>query len=123
VGRYRINPRLVYASGSGYGLTGPDCDNLAMDLTIQAVSGLVRGGDAGAAYATLTSQLLHAYFETGRAPPRTGNASHGRVPMNACVSRSASTQRAPGAAADRAAGLSAVAAAAVSRTLLRRASV
>ena len=28
--------RLVYASGSGYGLTGPDCDNLAMDLTIQA---------------------------------------------------------------------------------------
>jgi hypothetical protein len=31
-----------------------------------------------AAYATLTSQL-HAYFETGKAPPRTGNASHGRV--------------------------------------------
>jgi crotonobetainyl-CoA:carnitine CoA-transferase CaiB-like acyl-CoA transferase len=34
-----------------------------------------------AAYATLTSQL-HAYFETGQAPPRTGNASHGRVPLN-----------------------------------------
>ena len=34
-----------------------------------------------AAYATLTSQL-HAYFETGKAPPRTGNASHGRVPLN-----------------------------------------
>ena len=30
---HRINPRLVYASGSGYGLTGPDRDNLAMDLT------------------------------------------------------------------------------------------
>jgi hypothetical protein len=29
-----------------------------------------------AAYATLTSQL-HTYFETGEAPPRTGNASHG----------------------------------------------
>src|SRR5260370_17485739 len=34
-----------------------------------------------AAYATLTSQL-HAYVETGNVPPRTGNASHGRVPFN-----------------------------------------
>jgi crotonobetainyl-CoA:carnitine CoA-transferase CaiB-like acyl-CoA transferase len=37
----RINPRLVYASGSGYGLSGPDRDNLAMDLTVQAYSGLL----------------------------------------------------------------------------------
>jgi len=38
---HEINPRLVYASGSGYGLSGPDRDNLAMDLTIQAYCGLI----------------------------------------------------------------------------------
>jgi CoA:oxalate CoA-transferase len=36
-----INPRLVYASGTGYGLDGPDRDNLAMDLTVQAASGIM----------------------------------------------------------------------------------
>jgi CoA:oxalate CoA-transferase len=34
-----------------------------------------------AAYPTLTSQL-EAYWTTGKVPPRTGNASHGRVPIN-----------------------------------------
>ncbi len=36
-----INPRLIYASGTGYGLSGPDRDNLAMDMTIQAASGIM----------------------------------------------------------------------------------
>jgi crotonobetainyl-CoA:carnitine CoA-transferase CaiB-like acyl-CoA transferase len=35
------NPRLIYASGTGYGLSGPDRDNLAMDMTIQAASGIM----------------------------------------------------------------------------------
>ena len=124
---HELNPRLVYATGSGYGITGPDRDNLAMDLTIQAVSGLiastgfangapVKAGPAvvdfisgihlyaaivtalferehtgtgrlvevamqEAAYATVTSQL-HAFHDTGQPPARTGNSSHGRVPLN-----------------------------------------
>lgn len=124
---HEINPRLVYASGTGYGLSGPDRDNLAMDLTVQAMGGLisvtgfpegppVKAGPAvvdflsgihlyaatltalferertgigrrvevamqEAAYATLTSQL-EAYWLSGQVHPRTGNSSHGRVPIN-----------------------------------------
>ncbi|HET6182005.1 MAG TPA: CaiB/BaiF CoA-transferase family protein [Acetobacteraceae bacterium] len=35
------NPRLIYATGSGFGITGPDRGNLAMDFTIQAASGIM----------------------------------------------------------------------------------
>lgn len=35
------NPRLIYGSSTGYGAWGPDRDNLAMDLTIQAFSGIM----------------------------------------------------------------------------------
>ena len=38
----KINPRLIYGSSTGYGLSGSDRDNLAMDLTVQAVGGATR---------------------------------------------------------------------------------
>jgi CoA:oxalate CoA-transferase len=37
----KINARLIYATGTGFGISGPDRDNLAMDFTIQAASGIM----------------------------------------------------------------------------------
>ena len=45
---HEINPRLIYGSATGYGLTGPDRDLLAMDHTVQAASGIMSvTGEAG----------------------------------------------------------------------------
>lgn len=38
---HELNPTLIYGSGTGYGLSGPDRDQLAMDHTIQAASGVM----------------------------------------------------------------------------------
>jgi len=35
----KINPKLIYAAGTGYGSFGPNRNLLAMDLTVQAMSG------------------------------------------------------------------------------------
>lgn len=37
----KLNPGLIYASGTGYGSFGPYRDRLAMDLTVQAMSGVM----------------------------------------------------------------------------------
>ncbi len=37
----RINPRLIYAAGTGFGGTGPHRDYRAMDITVQAMTGVM----------------------------------------------------------------------------------
>lgn len=37
----KANPKLIYAAGSGYGKTGPYRDYPAMDLTVQAMTGVI----------------------------------------------------------------------------------
>ena len=36
-----VNPRLVYAAGTGFGRTGPHRDYVAMDITVQAMTGIM----------------------------------------------------------------------------------
>ncbi len=36
-----VNPSLIYAAGTGFGSTGPDRDQLAMDHTVQAMGGMM----------------------------------------------------------------------------------
>ena len=38
---WKVNPRLVFAQASGYGLDGPDADRTAMDITVQAHMGAI----------------------------------------------------------------------------------
>ena len=45
----KINPKLIYAASTGYGDGGPYRDYLGMDITIQAMSGVmsITGEDSG----------------------------------------------------------------------------
>ena len=64
------NPRLIYAAGTGYGSTGPHRDYLGMDITIQAMSGIMSitgeaGGPPMKSGATLCDFLGGAHLYAG----------------------------------------------------------
>lgn len=91
----KVNPELVYAHGSGYGDTGPYTDNPAMDLTIQAMGGImettgfpdsppVKAGPAVSDFfggIHLASGVLGALFQR----ERTGEGQYVEVGMFDCV--------------------------------------
>lgn len=52
-----INPRIICAYGTGYGLTGPDRDTLGQDMMAQARGGLVRGNPPRTAGFNLCDQF------------------------------------------------------------------
>lgn len=65
-----VNPRLIYATGTGYGVTGPDRDRLAMDHTVQADGGLMsvtgeRGGPPARAGGTPVDVLGGIHLHAG----------------------------------------------------------
>jgi crotonobetainyl-CoA:carnitine CoA-transferase CaiB-like acyl-CoA transferase len=90
-----LNPRLIYASGSGYGRDGPRRDDLAMDLTVQAVGGVmhvtgfpdgppVKAGPAICDFITgthLYGAVMTALFER----ERTGKGRLVEVAMLDCI--------------------------------------
>jgi CoA:oxalate CoA-transferase len=64
---FAVNPRLIYASASGFGRTGPYAEKLALDLTIQAMGGLMsttgaKGGPPLKAGAPVADFMSGAHF-------------------------------------------------------------
>lgn len=65
----RVNPKIVYVAGSGYGPSGPYVDNPGQDLLIQALSGLAantgRAEDlptpAGTSFVDASTALMLAF--------------------------------------------------------------
>lgn len=97
-----LNPRLIYASGTGYGGSGPYRDYLGMDITLQAMSGVMSvTGDAdspptkaGAAFcdilggAHLYAGIVSALYQR----EQTGQGAVIDISMQDCVFPALATQ-------------------------------
>ena len=97
-----LNPRLIYAAGTGYGGSGPYRDYLGMDITLQAMSGVmsVTGSvdspptKAGAAFcdilggAHLYAGIVSALYQR----EQTGKGAVIDISMQDCVFPALATQ-------------------------------
>ena len=97
-----LNPRLIYAAGTGYGGSGPYRDYLGMDITLQAMSGVMSvTGDAdspptkaGAAFcdilggAHLYAGIVSALYQR----EQTGKGAAIDISMQDCVFPTLATQ-------------------------------
>jgi crotonobetainyl-CoA:carnitine CoA-transferase CaiB-like acyl-CoA transferase len=97
-----LNPRLIYAAGTGYGASGPYRDHLGMDITLQAMSGVmsVTGSPdspptkAGAAFcdilggAHLYGGIVSALYQR----EQTGEGAVVDISMQDCVFPALATQ-------------------------------
>jgi CoA:oxalate CoA-transferase len=77
------NPRLIYASGTGFGRTGPNAESRALDLTIQAMSGVMsatgeRGGPPLKAGVPVADFMAGAHLYGGILSALVGRARTGR---------------------------------------------
>jgi CoA:oxalate CoA-transferase len=77
------NPRLVYASGTGFGRSGPYSQGRALDLTIQAMSGVMsatgeRGGPPLKAGVPVADFMAGAHLYGGILSALVGRARTGR---------------------------------------------
>jgi crotonobetainyl-CoA:carnitine CoA-transferase CaiB-like acyl-CoA transferase len=87
----RRNPRIIYCSVSGFGQSGPYRDRAALDLIVQAESGMMsvtgeeggRGVRAGVSIADMTAGMYAAYgtMVALHARARTGEGQHVDVSM------------------------------------------
>lgn len=85
------NPRIIYCSVSGFGQSGPYRDRAALDLIVQAESGMIsitgedggRGVRCGVSVADLTAGMYAAYsiMIAVHARARTGRGQHIDVSM------------------------------------------
>jgi crotonobetainyl-CoA:carnitine CoA-transferase CaiB-like acyl-CoA transferase len=85
------NPRIIYCSVSGFGQTGPYSDRAALDLIVQAESGMIsvtgeeggRGVRAGVSIADMTAGLYAAFgiMNALRVQEKTGQGQYVDVSM------------------------------------------